>query len=82
MPDARCGQETLVSRISALVPEEQLDHWSKWVGSIAWDLIDGGHRLVILRSPAAAPRSAGESVGEQCVPREARVNSAVHFAFL
>ena len=49
------GKETLVGTLSSLVAAEELAHWREWLGSLAWDKIDRGRRLVILRSPAAAP---------------------------
>ncbi len=49
------GKETFVGSITSLIPANELKHWPKWIGTIAWDRLERDSRLVIVRAPAKAP---------------------------
>jgi hypothetical protein len=49
------GKETFEGNLIDLVPQTEHEHWRDWLGTIAWEGINGATRVAIARLPAARP---------------------------
>jgi hypothetical protein len=49
------GKETFAGSVLALIPDSESEQWREWIGTVAWNKLKRAERIVIARSPSAAP---------------------------